>query len=305
MSSLNTGFPHARALVLLLWLALLAPVCAAQVAVPVARGYVTDLTGTLEAARLQALEARLAALEQAKGSQVVVLLLPTTQPEPIEQFALRVAEQWRPGRKGVDDGALLVVALGDRALRIEVGYGLEGAIPDAMSKRIIEDIVVPLFRAGDLAGGVEAGVNAMIALVEGEPLPAPPAAARGRSDADADYGALPLIMIFVFIVGRALRAWLGALPGALLAGGVAFTGGWLLLGTLLAGVVVGVIVFLLTLVGVARGLRGGAPVGQGGRAGDWGSGGLGGGFSGRGGGFGGGFSGRGGGFGGGGASGRW
>lgn len=269
---------------MLLWLALLAPLCVAQVVVPPARGYVTDLTGTLDAARLQALEARLAALEQAKGSQIVVLLLPTTQPEPIERFALRVAEQWRPGRKGVDDGALLVVALGDRAVRIEVGYGLEGAIPDALVKRIIEDIIIPRFRAGDLVGGVEAGVAAMIALVEGEPLP-PPAAGPNTGDG-AGQGVLPMIMMFVFVVGNLLRAWLGALPGALLAGAVAFVGAWLLLGSVLAGAVIAVIVFVLTLVGVPR--SGG---GYGGRPGSDG--------------FGGGFSGRGGGFGGGGASGRW
>lgn len=288
---------------MLLCLALLAPVCVAQVAVPPARGYVTDLTGTLDAARLHALEARLAALEQAKGSQIVVLLLPTTEPEPIERYALRVAEQWRPGRKGVDDGAVLVVALGDRAVRIEVGYGLEGAIPDALAKRIIEDIVIPRFRAGDLVGGVEAGVAAMIALVEGEPLPAPPV--RTDDGEGASHGVLPMIMMFVFVVGNLLRAWLGALPGALLAGAVASAGAWLLLGSVLAGVVVGVIVFVLTLIGVPRVWRGGVPGSGGGYGGRPGSGGFGGGASGRGGGFGGGFSGRGGGFGGGGASGRW
>jgi uncharacterized protein len=151
----------------------------AEVAIPpVAR--VTDLTGTLASGDIAALDAKLADLEQRKGSQVAVLVVPTTQPEVIEQYALRVAESWKIGRKGVDDGALLVVAKDDRKLRIEVGYGLEGALNDATAKRIVSDVIVPRFKADDYAGGITAGVDAMVAVIDGEPLPAVSAPSGGE-----------------------------------------------------------------------------------------------------------------------------
>lgn len=253
----------------------------AQQPVPAAQGRVTDLTGTLDAATRAALEARLQALEQAKGSQLVVLLVASTQPESIEQFALRVAETWKPGRKGVDDGVLLLVAKDDRALRIEVGYGLEGAIPDAVAKRVIEEIIVPRFRRGDFSGGIEAGVSALAGLIEGEPLPP-----TKRTDAGVSGDEVfSLAMMFVFVLGGILRAVFGTLIGAAVAGGVAFLGAWWLLGSLAVGLGVGLLVFVLTLIGIANLL------GAGGRGG-WSSGS-------------GGFRGGGGGFGGGGASGRW
>lgn len=280
----------------LVWLlclpALLFPIWGwAEVAVPPLQARVTDLTGSLSPDPRQGLEAKLAALEQEKGSQMAVLLLPSTQPETIEQYGIRVAEAWKLGREGVDDGVLLLVAKDDRAVRIEVGYGLEGVIPDAVAKRVIEEVILPRFRAGDLAGGLDAGVDALAGLVRGESLPAPPAGRSARANVNVLENALPVAMLFVFVVGGLLRALLGRLLGAGVAGGVALAGAWLLLGSLLAAVVIALVVFVITLAGNARGgvYRGGH-----------------GGFGGGGGGFGGGgFSGGGGGFGGGGASGRW
>ncbi len=257
----------------------LGPVVAvAQVAVPTLNSRVTDLTGTLDAAARQFLEIRLRELEQAKGSQLAVLLVPTTQPETIEQYGLRVAETWKLGRKGVDDGVLLVVAKDDRSLRIEVGYGLEGAIPDAVAKRVIEEIIVPRFKQNDFSGGIDAGVNALIGLIKGEPLPEKKPS--GFASVGNGEDMLHTAMVFIFVVGGILRAIFGALIGAAIAGVVAFFGGWFLLGTLGAAAVAGFVAFVLTLIGISGILGGG-------------------------GGGGGGFSGGGGGFGGGGASGRW
>lgn len=170
--SLSAGF--AASLALALWFA---PPVEAQDEVPVPRleRRVTDLTGTLTDGERSALEQKLAAFERRKGSQIAVLIVPTTGPETIEQFGIRVAEAWRLGREGVDDGVLFLVAKEDRVLRLEVGYGLEGALPDATANRIVEDIVVPLFRVGDFDGGVNAGVDAMIGVIDGEPLPEPEA----------------------------------------------------------------------------------------------------------------------------------
>lgn len=258
----------------------------AEVAVPPLKARVTDLTGTFDATSAGELEARLAALEQEKGSQIAVLLVPTTQPESIEQYALRVAETWKLGREKIDDGVLFLVAKDDRTLRIEVGYGLEGAIPDAIAKRVIEEIVVPRFRDGDFVGGVGAGADALIGLVRGEPLPEPE---PGREFGEADEY-VPLFMMFVFVASGLLRAVFGSLIGALIAGAAGFLGAWWLIGTFAAAITIGIIAFVLALIGGASGGRG-----SGGRSGG------GGGYSSGGGGF----SGGGGGFGGGGASGRW
>ena len=151
-----------------------APAAAQQLAaVPPLQSPVTDLTGTLSPDQKAALEAKLRAFERSKGSQVAVLVVPTTQPEAIEQYAIRVAEAWRLGRENVDDGAILIVALNDRKLRIEVGYGLEGAMPDAIANRIIDEDIVPEFRRGDYYGGIATGVDRMLRVIEGEPLPEP------------------------------------------------------------------------------------------------------------------------------------
>ena len=260
----------------------------AEVPVPPLSARVTDLTATLDAQQKQTLEARLAAFEKNKGAQLAVLLVPTTQPETIEQFALRVAEAWKLGRKGVDDGALLLVAKDDRALRIEVGYGLEGALNDATAKRIIAEIITPFFKRGEFYAGVDAGTAAMMRVIEGEPLPPPQ-----RAAASGSYDIESLLFIafgLVVVVGGMLRALLGRFPAALLMGGGLGLLAWLVAASLFAALLVGVMAFLFVLLGGSgRGLGGHS-------RGGFGHGGFGGG---------GGFSGGGGGFGGGGASGRW
>src|SRR5687767_1483897 len=172
----------------------------AQVAVPPLKGRVTDLTGTLTREQTAALEQMLQSFEARKGSQVAVLMLPTTGSEAIEQYALRVAEQWKIGRKKVDDGAILVVAKNDRALRIEVGYGLEGALNDATSKRIISEVIIPRFREGDFYGGITAGVDRMIRVIDGEALPAP-ARTQGSPAAGGLSQYLPVLLIGAFVMG--------------------------------------------------------------------------------------------------------
>jgi uncharacterized protein len=279
------------ALVLLLGVALAA---GAQVALPpVAR--VTDQTGTLRAEQKAGLERMLQAFEARKGSQIAVLMVPTSGGEPIEQYALRVAEQWKLGRKGVDDGALLAIAKNDRALRIEVGYGLEGALNDATAKRIIAEVITPRFREGDFFGGISAGVDRMIKVIDGEPLPAP---ARGAPAVSSDgvFQVLPVLLIAALVVGGVLRALLGRALGSVATGGAVGFLAWVLAGTLFIGMAAGLLAFFFTLVG---------GFGAGRRYGGFPGGIYGGGMS-RGGGWGGGgFGGGGGGFGGGGASGRW
>jgi uncharacterized protein len=172
----------ARAL-LLVWTLCWSFIAGAQIAVPPLTGRITDQTATLSAEQKSALEQTLQAFEARKGSQLAVLIVPTTLPETIEQYALRVAEQWKLGRKKVDDGAILVIAKTDRALRIEVGYGLEGALNDAISKRIISEIITPRFKQDDFYGGISAGVEQIIRVVDGEPLPQPKATpASGIAD---------------------------------------------------------------------------------------------------------------------------
>jgi uncharacterized protein len=279
-----------RALALALLLA--AGAASALVALPPLSARVTDLTGTLDAGQRAALEARLESFERAKGSQIAVLLVPTTQPEAIEQFAIRVAEAWKIGRGGtVDDGVILLVAVDDRALRIEVGYGLEGALPDAIAKRIIEETIVPRFRAGDLYGGISAGVDQIIGVIEGEPLPPPQRGHGGRG------GAPPVNFWPVLLAlgaGGIVRSRANRVAGAATAGALAGGIGWWITGAIAAAAGIGLFAFLFVL-----------SAGMGGRRGGWSSGGWGGGYSGGGWGGGGGWSGGGGGFGGGGASGRW
>jgi uncharacterized protein len=259
----------------------------AQVAVPPLTAQVVDQTGTLTSEQKAELERRLRQLELRKGSQIAVLVVASTAPETVEQYALRVAEQWKLGRKGIDDGALLLVAKDDRAVRIEVGYGLEGALNDATASRIIREIIVPRFRDGDFYGGVNAGVDAMRGVLEGEPLPAPKAA---RSEGGNVGQALPVLLILALVAGGLLRAMLGRFLGGAIAGGLVGALAWLLVGTIAVALFAGVIAFVFTLLGGGRGY------GYGGFAGGFG----GGGFSSSG-----GFSGGGGSFGGGGASGRW
>ena len=269
----------------------------AQVAVPPLKGRVTDLTGTLKPEQIVSLEQMLRSFEARKGSQIAVLMLPTTAPETIEQYALRVAEQWAVGRKKVDDGVVLVVAKDDRAVRIEVGYGLEGVLNDATASRIIREIIVPRFREGDFYGGINAAVDRMIRVVDGEPLPEP---RPGPQVEGGTLQMLPVLFILALVGGAILRRALGRVFGSLATGGAVGIVAWLLVGTLAIVLIAAILAFLFTVVGglgTGRRYYGGLPGGYGG----WGGGGFGGGGSGGGGGF----SGGGGSFGGGGASGRW
>jgi uncharacterized protein len=264
------------------------PWAAAEVAVPPLKARVTDLTGTLTADQVAGLEARLARLEGRRGSQVAVLIVPTTRPESIEQYSIRVVEQWKLGRAQVDDGVLLLVAKDDRKLRIEVGRGLEGAIPDAYARRIIDEGITPRFKRGEFHEGITVGLDRIVRLVDGESLP-PPAAKPlvEESDWDAEwifYGFVALLWFAGF-----LQALMGRLLGAAAGAAAAGTLVYFLSGIGLA-LVAGIIVFIISL------LLGGSS-----RGGSWSSGG---GYSGGGGG-GGGFSGGGGSFGGGGSSGSW
>jgi len=270
------------AILLTLWL----PALSADVAAPALTQRVTDLTGTLTPEQRADFEQRLAALETEKGSQLALLLIPTTQPETIEQFGIRVVDAWKLGRKGVDDGALILFAKQDRAVRIEVGRGLEGVIPDAIAKRVVEETMIPFFKRGDLHGGLSAGIDRLAALIRGEALPKPEPAVHIKGK-----GLLAAFMGGV-VGGHLLRAVVGpALGGLLGAAGAALLGLWLGLPTLFA-LILGLFVFLMVAVDT-----------RGGRHGGWYGGGGAGGFGGGGGG--GGFSGGGGGFSGGGASGRW
>ena len=266
---------------------------AAEVAVPALSGHVTDLTGTLKAEQKAALEQSLTAFEARKGSQLAVLMLATTAPEDIEAYALRVAEQWKLGRKKIDDGAILVEAKDDRAMRIEVGYGLEGALNDATAKRIISEQILPRFRQQDFAGGIAAGAEQMMRVVDGEALPAPSGKAPRRGVSDVGQYA-PILFILALAVGGVLRSMFGRLPGALVTGGVVAVLAWFIVGAITIATLAGVVALVVTLL---SGIRG-----AGGRGGYYGGGG---GLGGGGGGGFGGFSGGGGGFGGGGASGRW
>jgi uncharacterized protein len=271
----------------------------AQVPVPKFEARVTDLTGTLTAQQQASLEEKLAAFQARKGAQIAVLMLPTTEPEDIAQFGIRVAEAWKVGRAEPDDGLILLVAKDDRALRLEVGHGLEGALTDALSSRIINDTIAPLFKQGDFYGGINAGLDQVMRVIEGEPLP-PPDQKWHRTGSGIPW---PLLVFGAVAIGGTLNRMLGRGAGAGITG---FIGGgiiWLITSRLLFGLLgfFGLF-FLVLLIGGfgGPGGRGGRSVirdiGRGGGFGGFGGGGFGGG------GFGGGGGGS---FGGGGASGRW
>lgn len=229
-----------------------------EVAIPPLTSRVTDLTSTLDAQQRDALEQKLAAFEAAKGSQIAVLIVPTTQPEAIEQYSIRVVEQWKLGRKGVDDGALLLVAKDDRKMRLEVGRGLEGAVPDAVAKRITADIIGPYFKRGDFAGGISAGIERLIKVVEGEPLPEPVGKSQpsSREWEHADSIAISLVVvtaIVAMVVGGILRARLGLFGCA--AGSTVLAGGtvWVITEVAGYGIFLAICVFILGLFGGALG----------------------------------------------------
>ena len=260
-----------------------------EVALPPLTERVTDLTGTLSTADRASLTASLTALEKEKGAQITIVMLPTTQPETIEQFGIRLAEAWKIGRKGVDDGVIVIVAKNDRKMRIEVGYGLEGAIPDAIAKRIVAEQMAPRFREGDFAGGLRATVATLDKVIRGEALPAPvaPAAQSGTDPGDA-----LMFLLIVLFMGGVIRSMFGLL-GSVAVSGVA---GWLAWSVFASLGIAGIAALLAFALSFIRLGRGGWSSGGGGGF----PGGFGGGSSG-----GGGFSGGGGGFGGGGASGNW
>lgn len=272
----------ARALLGVVLLACVAPVWP-QIAVPDLSRRVTDLTATLSPTQMEALERKLAAFEAEKGSQIAVLLVPTTLSEDLAQFGIRVAEAWKIGRQNVDDGVILIVAKNDRKLRLEVGYGLEGVIPDAVAKRIIEETITPYFKRGDFAGGIDAGVNQLMQLIRGEALPPP----EPQPDYAENENSFMFILVAGLFTGFILSALMGRFMGGLLAGLGSGAAAAVFLGVGFA-IVLGLMVFILILGGFTH--RGG---------GGWSSGGYrssGGGSS---------WGGGGGGFGGGGASGSW
>jgi uncharacterized protein len=278
----------------------------AEVAIPQLTGRVVDQTNTLSSGDIATLNQKLTDLERRKGSQIAVLIVPTTQPEDIAQFSIRVAEAWKIGRKKVDDGALLVVAKNDHRLRIEVGYGLEGALTDVTSRRIIDEIITPKFRTGDFAGGINAGVDRIIAVTNGEPLPAPqPQASHGVDlNWDTMTSLAPFVLIGAIIGGGILRAMLGRLLGSVATGGLFGLIAWIVASSALAAILVGLVGFVIAMFADAvnnsgpptRG-RSGGWVGGGSSSGGWSSSSS---SSDSG-----GFSGGGGSFGGGGASGSW
>jgi len=263
------------ALGLLCLLGTVPPRALALQAIPKLEARVTDLTGTLTAGEQADLEAKLKAFQERKGSQIAVLLVPSTQPEAIEQYSIRVVEAWKLGREKPDDGVLLLVAKDDRSLRIEVGRGLEGALTDATSNRIIDETITPLFKQGQFAAGINAGVAQIIQVVDGEALPPPDSGWKGGGG--ALWNALPALFIGYLVVSGILRAIFGRIGGAAVSGGLLGAVVWFLSQTLFVALGLGALGFVMALV---LGLGGG-------------------GFGG------GGFSGGGGSFGGGGASGRW
>ena len=273
----------------------------ADVAVPELTGRVVDRTGTLSSGDIAALSQKLSDFEKRKGSQIAVLIVPTTDPETIDQFSIRVAEAWKIGRKKVDDGAILVVAKNDHHLRIEVGYGLEGALTDVTSRRIIDEVITPKFRTGDFAGGIADGVDRIVRIVDGEPLPVP-----SRS---VNFGNLenlgpiiPVTLFASFIIGGILRTLLGQLLGSVATGSLIGVLALFFVGSVGVAVIVGFIGFFLAFIADLFPKSTGPS-----RGGSWSSGSSSGGSwsSGSSSSDSGSFSGGGGSFGGGGASGSW
>ena len=278
--------------------------------VPPLTAHVMDSTGTLTAAQQAALEAKLTAFEQSRGAQVVMLMVPTTQPEDIAAYAQRIGDSWKIGRKDIGDGLLLVVAKNDRTVRIETTKTLEGAIPDLAAKQIIDDAITPRFKQGDFAGGLDAGADQIMALITGEKLPAPQQGTSNRSsNGGFDWTTLAVFLFFaVPIGGRILSSVLGRKLGSVATGGAVGVLAWIFTSSLIIGGIAAVVGMVFALISGVSGLGG---IGRGGRSSGWGGpGGFGGGGFG-GGGFGGGrggggfSSGGGGNFGGGGASGNW
>jgi len=264
--------------------------------IPELRSPVTDVAGALTAAQASALEAKLRAFEARKGAQIAVLIVRTTDPETVEQYARRVLDVWKLGRKGVDDGALLLVAVDDHKLRIETQYGLEGVLPDAIASRIIRETIVPQFKAGNFNDGIESGVDRMLSVIDGEPLPPPEPRWKHESWQDG----LPVVLILSIVIGGILRTIFGRVLGSVGTGAATGVITWFMTAFLPVAIGAGVLGFLIVLItgaGPGRWMSGGR--------GGWGGGGWSSGGGGWSSGGGGGWSGGGGGGGGGGASGGW
>jgi len=269
--------------------------------IPPLASAVTDQTGTLSSAERQALESKLRDWDARTTNQLAVLIVPTTAPEAIEDYSIRVADAWKIGQKGKDNGAILLIAKNDKRMRIEVGYGLEGVLTDITSRRIIAEDIAPQFSKGNFAAGIDAGVDRIIKVVDaGEPLPATTPQRRSASPRRFDFGTMLIVLLVAApVLGSVLRSIFGKFGGSLLGGGIVGAIAWFIASSLLIAGVAGVIGFIVMLfTGIAG--RGGPGIFIPGRGGGFGGGGFGGGGFG-----GGGFSGGGGGFGGGGASGGW
>ncbi|MFI3188605.1 hypothetical protein BCS42_11165 [Crenothrix sp. D3] len=260
----------------------------AEIAIPQLSQRVTDLTGTLTAEQIVALDTKLAAFETKKGSQIAVLMLPSTQPEDIAAYSIRVADAWKIGREKVDDGVILIVAKDDRKSRLEVGRGLEGVIPDAIAKRVLAETMKPHFKNEDYAGGIDAGVTQIIGLIEGETLPAPSGETSGAGDG---FDTFLIILFFCCIVIDLLFSSLfgkgiGAVLSGISIGGISALIAFFLALDIGLAVIIGVVMFvILKLFYISGGNSGGG--------GSWGSSGSSGSSSSSWGGGGGGFSGGG------------
>lgn len=260
--------------------------------IPALTSPVTDLTQTLSSQDQLALASKLDAFAKEKGSQIAVLIVPTTQPEDIAQYSIRVAEAWKIGREKQDDGVIIVVAKDDRKMRVEVGHGLEGAIPDLIAKRVITEVMAPYFKQGDFFGGLDAASNTLMALIQGENLPAP---VKAKSLGSEIMGMLPILMFGAIITGMILRSMFGTFFGSALNGGLLAVLVWVFGAAVIVIVLAALAGFIFTLAMGGRGINGY------GNHSDGYGGGLGnGGFGGRD-----IFTGGGGTFGGGGASGDW
>ena len=256
----------------------------AYIEIPKLSSRVTDLTATLSAEQAQALESKLAAFEAKKGSQIAVLIIPTTQPEDIAEFAIKVVDLWGIGRKGIDDGLILIIAKNDRKIRVEVNYGLEGVIPDAIAKRIGTETIAPYFKKNDYYGGINAGVDQIMGLIEGEQLPAP----TQTNTSQQDEGGFIFLLFGGLFAGSLFSSMFGRVAGGLIAGIGSGILAYLLLGFGIGAILIGIIVFFLT--SARSGGGGGWSNGGGyyGGGGSWGGGSSGGGSWSGGGGSGGG-----------------
>ena len=275
--------------------------------IPPLSARVIDTTNTLDAAQTQALEAKLAAFEKARGTQIVILMVPTTLPEDITDYSQRVGDAWKIGRKDVGDGLLLVVAKNDRKVRIATSKALEGAVPDLAARQIIDRAITPRFKQGDFAGGLNAAADQMMARVTGENLALPDAGkpVGGQSGGENGFQWMDMAVFLFFAVpigARLLSGVLGRKLGAVVTGGGVGVLAWLFTSSLLlagAAGVIGLVFALFASLGTLGTLGGGR------RGGGWSNGGFGGGGFGGGSGGGGFSSGGGGNFGGGGSSGSW